>query len=218
MPVNPELLALGTREHVKKKGAITLLFHRLNAVVMRSIHEDRLKEEAVFAPSMEKQQNGKDAEVLRFYAQGMLADVWTSPGGAMEPGERPEQTVLRELGEEVLMSVQDHRPKDIRLAESILSARLNPIVISEMPIPVVVQTNKKDETSPAELRGVFEVLATRIDLTDDQFYPLCGAGIFRYLTDVHITERIRPTLKYLLKTNRTIESQRGDSTKRGSHV
>lgn len=217
MALKPELFALGKREFAQKKGVIALLFHRLNPVVMRSIHEDRFKEEAVFAPRLEIQE-ASETETLRLFAQGMLSDVWTSPGGAMEVGEAPEETVLRELREEVLMSVQDHRPKDVRLANSILSAKLQAKPMPEIPVPVVVQTNKKNELEQPQLRGVFEVFTTKIDLSDDEFYPLCGAGIFRYMVDVHITESLRPTLKYLLHAYQMVEAEKVNGKKKRSHV
>lgn len=212
MPIPAEILRLGNRESVQHRGALGLLFHENKPVVLRSLREDVRKEEAVFAPSLEKTEDGKDREVFQMFAQGLLADTWTTPGGAIEPQEFPEETVKREFAEEVVMSLEDHRPLDMRFAKSITDSIVDPRRMYEMPAPVVVQMNRKDDTSSPYLRGVFEVFATRIDLNDSQFYPLLGAGIFRYLSDIHVTERLRPTVHYLWRAYRSQVHQTGRRT------
>lgn len=204
MPMSNELLKLGSREAVQRRGALGLLFYKDHPVVMRAPHEDKFKEEAVFAPRLEKDEE-KESELLQLFAQGLLADSWTLPGGAIEPGEFHEDTVRREFAEEVVMSLEDHRPLDMRLAKSITQSDVHIERQYNIPIPVVVQTNKSEEHSEPYLRGVFEVYPARIDLTEDQFFPLLGAGIFRYLTDVHITEKLRPTVSYLWSTYRNFQ-------------
>lgn len=209
MPIPAEILQLGNRDSVHHRGALGLLFHENKPVVLRSLREDARKEEAVFAPSLEKTEDGKDREVFQLFAQGLLADTWTTPGGAIEPQEFPEETVRREFAEEVVMSLEDHRPLDMRFAKSITDSIVDPRRMYEIPVPVVVQMNRKDDRSSPYLRGVFEVFATRIDLKDSQFYPLLGAGIFRYLSDIHVTERLRPTVHYLWNAYRAISAQSG---------
>jgi 8-oxo-dGTP diphosphatase len=48
----------------------------------------------------------KDRRLLVERSKGK--DVFVAPGGKLEPGETPEQAVIRELREELLLAVREH--------------------------------------------------------------------------------------------------------------
>ncbi|MGN7613276.1 (deoxy)nucleoside triphosphate pyrophosphohydrolase [Magnetococcales bacterium HHB-1] len=49
----------------------------------------------------------QDRVLLSQRAKGRLKDLWEFPGGKCEPGEQPEETVIRELREELDIEISD---------------------------------------------------------------------------------------------------------------
>lgn len=50
---------------------------------------------------------------------GKPYDKWTIPGGTIEPGENPEQTLIRELDEELSLKVLDYKLMGYQKAENL---------------------------------------------------------------------------------------------------
>jgi 8-oxo-dGTP diphosphatase len=48
----------------------------------------------------------KSGKILLLHRQKGLKDQWETPGGKLEPGESPEQAAIRELKEEIGVTVQ----------------------------------------------------------------------------------------------------------------
>ena len=65
----------------------------------------------------------RDGRVLlghRHRSRAVYADCWDLVGGHVEPGELPEQAVVRECGEELGVQIHDPRPLALPVADPAL--------------------------------------------------------------------------------------------------
>lgn len=90
-----------------------------------------------------------------------LAGLWEFPGGKVEPGERPEETLIRELNEELSISVKEaclaplsfasHRYEDFHLLMPLFVCRRwegTPRAVEHQALSWVVPARLRDFPMP----------------------------------------------------------------------
>jgi 8-oxo-dGTP diphosphatase len=90
-----------------------------------------------------------------------LAGLWEFPGGKVEPGERPEETLIRELNEELSISVKEpclaplsfasHRYEDFHLLMPLYVCRRwegTPTAVEHQAIRWVIPTRLREFPMP----------------------------------------------------------------------
>jgi mutator protein MutT len=128
---------------------------------VRAHRDDSLRAAAV-ALALIADENGTACFVLTRRTPRLRAHAgqWALPGGRLDPGESPEQAALRELSEEVGLSIEPDR----------VLGRLDdyPTRSGFVITPVVVWTDKdcQLEANPAEVAAIYRVPLTELDRPD----------------------------------------------------